>query len=161
MSSKRVMGRPVQDLTGQRFGSLTVIRQAAEQTSGTSQRWLCRCDCGNETIVAAGNLKSGSIVSCSCHRQEQGIEKLYGHRDKVYVDSTNLDTLTNRPTKKSSTGVRGVYRRRGGYYARITIKGKVIYLGDFATLEEAAEARRKAEEKHFNPVLEKYGKETL
>ncbi|WP_304756965.1 hypothetical protein [Faecalibaculum rodentium] len=56
------------------------------------------------------------------------------------------------PFEAMTTGVRGVYRRRGGYYARITIKGKVIYLGDFATLEEATEARRKAEEKYFNTI---------
>jgi hypothetical protein len=46
----------------------------------------------------------------------------------------------------SHTGVKGVTRngRSNGYDARITIEGKTTYLGHFATIEEAAEVRRKA-----------------
>ena len=49
------------DLAGQRFGKLTVIAPA--ESSATRQaRWLCRCDCGNECVVFASNLKNGSIL---------------------------------------------------------------------------------------------------
>lgn len=53
------------DLVGQKFAKLTVIKRA-ENTKGGSARWLCKCDCGNETIVSAGNLKSGAVKSCGC-----------------------------------------------------------------------------------------------
>lgn len=58
------------DLTGLKFGRLTVIGRAANDKFGRS-KWLCRCNCGKETIVAGFNLKNGNIKSCGCLRKEQ------------------------------------------------------------------------------------------
>lgn len=55
-----------QDLTGERFGKLLVLRRADSRNGRT--RWLCRCDCGNEKEVAAQALKSGKTKSCGCLR---------------------------------------------------------------------------------------------
>lgn len=52
------------DLTGQRFGKLTVIHPA--RSSSWHRRWKCRCDCGNFTEVPTGNLRSGNSGSCGC-----------------------------------------------------------------------------------------------
>lgn len=42
------MANPAKDLTGHRFGYLTVIRRAGTSTGKLKKaRWLCRCDCGN------------------------------------------------------------------------------------------------------------------
>lgn len=49
-----------QDLTGQRFNRLLVLRLAGKSKSG-NLRWECICDCGNKTIVDAGNLKKGHV----------------------------------------------------------------------------------------------------
>ena len=57
-------GSRAEDLTGRRFGQLTVIRQA-ESLKGRTM-WLCRCDCGNEKTVAAHELKNGKTRSCGC-----------------------------------------------------------------------------------------------
>ena len=46
------------DLTGQKFNNLTVIRKADNQT-GDYITWLCRCDCGNETTARTNELTSG------------------------------------------------------------------------------------------------------
>lgn len=56
------------DLTGQRFGRLTVIERAENNKHGNTM-WLCQCDCGNTSIVCSANLKK-STVSCGCKRQE-------------------------------------------------------------------------------------------
>lgn len=64
------MGKFV-DLTGQRFGSLIVIERA-ENTKNNKAQWLCRCDCGNLTVVQRANLKSGGTVSCGCKRKPHG-----------------------------------------------------------------------------------------
>ena len=37
------------DLTGQRYGKLTVLRPA--ENVGVKTAWVCRCDCGSETIA--------------------------------------------------------------------------------------------------------------
>lgn len=64
----------LKDLTGQRFGRLIAIKRVEdyiEPSSGRRRaRWLCKCDCGNETIVLDGNLmKKNGVKSCGCLRQ--------------------------------------------------------------------------------------------
>ena len=43
------------DLTGQRFGKLTVIKRV-ENNDRNKVRWLCQCDCGNTHITISYNL---------------------------------------------------------------------------------------------------------
>lgn len=52
------------DLTGQKFGRLTVM-EFLHRTKKTAF-WKCRCDCGNEVRAAMVNLKSGKVRSCGC-----------------------------------------------------------------------------------------------
>lgn len=58
-----------EDLVGQKIDMLTVERQGATQDNGKTM-WWCICDCGNKTIVAAGNLnqakKGERRLSCGC-----------------------------------------------------------------------------------------------
>lgn len=61
------------DLTGQKFGRLTVIKRV-EKPQGLKKKetyWLCLCDCGKETTVIAYSLKSGRIKSCGCYHKEK------------------------------------------------------------------------------------------
>jgi len=53
-----------QDLTGERYGKLTVLNLARKDSSGT--RWFCECDCGGFSVVFAGNLRKGNTTSCGC-----------------------------------------------------------------------------------------------
>jgi hypothetical protein len=52
------------NLTDQKFGHLTVIKQMPVEKRQT--RWLCQCSCGNTSIVAGGQLTSGKSKSCGC-----------------------------------------------------------------------------------------------
>ena len=56
------------DLTGQRFGKLTVIKFSKDVQSGNRKRkyWLCQCDCGNTKEVRTDCLTSGNVKSCGC-----------------------------------------------------------------------------------------------
>lgn len=56
------------DMIGQKFGRLTVIKRVEEQNGAL--KWLCKCDCGNEKIVAGSHLKDGSTKSCGCYSNE-------------------------------------------------------------------------------------------
>ncbi len=58
------MGKLI-DLTGQRFGKLTVIERSANSKDGKAY-WKCKCDCGKETIVRSSNLRGGQVQSCGC-----------------------------------------------------------------------------------------------
>ena len=52
------------DLTGQRFGRLTVVSRA--ENIGRDTAWLCRCDCGNEVTVRTCYLRKGEKRDCGC-----------------------------------------------------------------------------------------------
>lgn len=66
------------NLIGQKFGRLTVIERI-ENTKRGQTRWLCRCECGNETKVQGSNLKNGHVKSCGCLNKE-----LTARRSKKY-----------------------------------------------------------------------------
>lgn len=53
-----------QDITGQKFGKLTVIKRAPNK--GRRTMWTCQCDCGKIVIVYAEALKNGNTKSCGC-----------------------------------------------------------------------------------------------
>ena len=58
------------DLTGQTFGRLVVIREYGRSKDGKIM-WLCRCDCGGETVVTSGSLRRGLTQSCGCLQRER------------------------------------------------------------------------------------------
>lgn len=61
---------PFKDLTGQTFGRLTVVRRVGTSNS-KKPTWLCKCTCGNETIVVSPSLLRGVTKSCGCLHKEQ------------------------------------------------------------------------------------------
>lgn len=77
------------DLSGQRFGYLTVLPQYRIMTRGKTQytEWLCRCDCGTEKWVSSSNLKGGGVRSCGCRRYELNYEKQH------MINSYDLDSF--------------------------------------------------------------------
>lgn len=69
------------DLTGQKFGLLTVIKKVKNNKYGQPQ-WLCKCDCGNEKIILGSSLKSGNTKSCGCKQRLKG-SKNHNWKPKV------------------------------------------------------------------------------
>ena len=54
------------DLTGQKFGKLTVIKRVENNKDGRAQ-WLCKCDCGNTKIALGKTLRNGKTTTCGCY----------------------------------------------------------------------------------------------
>lgn len=62
------------DITGQRFGRLTVLKRGQDDVNWGFVRWLCKCDCGNKAVISGTRLRSGEKISCnSCGRLRQRI----------------------------------------------------------------------------------------
>lgn len=61
--------RRVNDLTGKRFGMLTVLGIDDRGTRKTY--WMCQCDCGNVKSVRSDSLQNGAIKSCGCLKKKQ------------------------------------------------------------------------------------------
>lgn len=190
------------DLTGNKYGRLTVLGDDGTRTKSGKVLWHCLCECGNANYVRADHLKNGSVVSCGCLNKEKKherfkdltntetnnfkvIDRAYSKNQRVYwncvckhcgnhieLQSNQIERYsscgckrnrstkermteisdpeslkTNKPTTKSTTGVRGVYfnKRKKRYQVFINVNKKPKYLGSYVSLEEAAKIRREAE----------------
>ena len=82
LNSELSSERRFKDLSGQRFGKLTVIRQTGIKHGHTF--WECRCDCGNITFVTSDCLKSENTQSCGCSQfvydEKEIVKKSEKHR---------------------------------------------------------------------------------
>ena len=66
------------DLTGLRFGKLTVL-EPTEQRIRSAVVWKCRCDCGREVLVESRQLNDGAAYSCGCEENPlKGMKDLTG-----------------------------------------------------------------------------------
>jgi hypothetical protein len=59
--------KEVIDLTGQKFGRLTVLERRGSNKQHNAL-WLCKCECGKEKIISSINLRKGKSKSCGCLR---------------------------------------------------------------------------------------------
>ena len=96
------------DLSGQKFGRLTVIERLFERRNHDyrSALWLCRCDCGNEVRTYAGYLKSGNTKSCGCLHKEAVTKHGFRHLPEYNIWRGMLDRCYNKET--------AAYPRYGG-----------------------------------------------
>lgn len=60
------------DLTGQRFGLLTVMQLLDSGGNGQPARWQCLCDCGGLRSAKSCDLRSGKSTHCGCSPRQQG-----------------------------------------------------------------------------------------
>ena len=58
------------DLTGKKFGRLTVVEKVKRKPNQSNTRWLCECECGNKVEVLMPHLQSGHTRSCGCLNNE-------------------------------------------------------------------------------------------
>lgn len=53
------------DLTGQRFGYLSVLHATDRRVRGCIV-WTCKCDCGGQVDIPSERLTGGQKISCGC-----------------------------------------------------------------------------------------------
>lgn len=104
------------DLTGRRFGRLTVISRAKDRVFPCGVRgvsYLCKCDCGNEKVISAAHLRNGHASSCGCLQKESRINthKKHGARNhRLYTIWTCMKQRCNNPNSDDfkNYGARGI-----------------------------------------------------
>ena len=144
------------DLRGRRFGMLRAVSLTGEKTLWNEYIWLCECDCGSFIEVTTHYLTSSPNPSCGCYARELLTSESDG---MLHQDATNIGVIMNKePKRLSATGVRGVtFRKRSKkWLAGMVFQKKTVLYKEYATFEEAVEARRKAEEEYHIPALERY-----
>lgn len=139
------------DLTGQRFGMLTVLAPA--ENIGNRTAWLCRCDCGQECVVKTQRLRDGRKADCGCAQKEKGLDAL------TLVDGTCVEMVRAGTKRRNNTsGVAGVdwYKKKKRWRATICFKGRRRYLGSYVDFADAVKARKRAEEELIEPFLREF-----
>ena len=99
------------DLTGQRFGRLTVIERS--ENHGKRVMWRCLCDCGNELITRGDALTEGKTQGCGCYNRERSSEhhtKHGGSKTRLYREWLKVKTRCFNPkySRYSDYGGRGI-----------------------------------------------------
>ena len=69
------------DLTGQKFGRLTVIGQGARKQNRIM--WHCICECGKSVDVLSNSLLTGNTKSCGCYQRQRAAEAQWKHGEAV------------------------------------------------------------------------------
>ena len=148
--------QPKSDITGKKFNRLTVLYPTDKRDAKGSVIWHCRCDCGKEVDYSYNELLYTNLKSCGCRKEEHDMVL---RTFLTHVDGTSIDALkSDRIPSNNTTGVKGVYKIRGKYVAKIVFKKKQYILDQFDTLALAAEARKKAEKVIRESVVDYYPK---
>ena len=104
-----------ENLTDKVYGRLTVIEQAEDYILPNGRRrsrWLCKCECGNETIVEGSKLKNGHTRSCHhCNKYD-------------YIGNTIIVTIRDGSSFMIDANDEGIikpycwYKNSSGYIVR-------------------------------------------
>ena len=122
----------IHDLTGQKFGRLTVI-ELDNRPETRRTYWVCKCECGNITISRSDGLLSGAKKSCGCLKNEISainVSKNHKHKQshtRIYTIWQGLKSRCYNPTNAR-------YARYGGRGIKVCDE----WLNDFTPFYEWA-----------------------
>lgn len=105
------------DITGQRFGRLCAIGRVGDINSRSL--WICKCDCGNETVVSISNLKNGHTKSCGCYNKERTRETHMLHGDDRKNQVERLYRVWKSMRQRCYLTSSKVYKYYGGRGIRV------------------------------------------
>lgn len=105
-------GKIKHDLTGMKFGRLTVLERDLDNKA-KGVHWKCVCDCGNFTSTSTTALMKGLSKSCGCLHKEKVSQKSkkHGmHKTRIYKMWQNLKARCNCPSSNKfyNYGGRGI-----------------------------------------------------
>ena len=99
------------DLTGQKFGRLTVVKRVDNTRTGSGEsrtRWLCKCDCGVEKEMPTRSLLHDNVKSCGCLKIEARHKRKKNLLGKRYGRLLVMDSSESR--QKPSGGIISMWR---------------------------------------------------
>lgn len=117
------------DKTGERHGMLLVCgvaKTTKEPSTGRNRRsYLCKCDCGKETIVAENNLRTTGTRSCGCMRGI-GNKRTARHRSMPF-NALALNKIYSQ--YKVRARLRGILFKLDKEYVKNIIHTECYYCG--------------------------------
>ena len=92
------------DLTGNKYGRLTVLYKDIKRKTNNGSYWVCQCDCGKIKSVKSSSLRRGEIESCGCLRNERSYKANECNRD--HLEGQRFGKLT--VIKRDETKPKGI-----------------------------------------------------
>ena len=107
------------DLTGKRFGLLTVLSRGVNKKDKKST-WLCLCDCGNYKVVRSSNLIAGQTKSCGClcyESRKNAAQKFKSEKSHLYkhgLSKSRINSIYRGIKKRCYNHNEPSYQNYGG-----------------------------------------------
>lgn len=95
------------DIVGQRFGKLKVVKNCGSNKH-RKLTFLCKCDCGNETIVVGQDLRRGKTKSCGC------LNTLFSQTERHGMTKTRIYRIWSGMKNRCLSPSQGGYKYYGG-----------------------------------------------
>jgi hypothetical protein len=108
---KEMMHQRIINLTGIEYGKLTVIKY--EYIKHSQPYWLCKCECGNEKIIAGTSLRFNRTKSCGCMQKFGNFKHGLSSNKKLYRKYRFQNPVV-KLQHNVSTSVRDGIRERNG-----------------------------------------------
>lgn len=124
---------------GRKFGRLIIIERVGSDKQGNAT-WLCKCECGNQTIAASIDLRRGHKKSCGClqiasvslPKGEAAFNQIFGRmlrsakrrRYEWQLTKEQFRVLTQRPCYYC-----GVEPNQGNCLSASALNGLYLYNG--------------------------------
>lgn len=121
------------DLTGKRFGRLTVVKRAENVKNRPC--WVCKCDCGNTKIIKGDDIRYGKTLSCGCYARDALKRRNFKHgytQGRINRLYSIWASMKNRTTNSNTQ----FYARYGGR----GIKMCKEWLDSFSSFKDWAES---------------------
>lgn len=119
------------DLTGKKFGQLTVI--GVHDTGSRKTYYVCQCDCGNIKVIRADALVGGMTKSCGCLKKEQ---------DKINLTANHKHKMSGTRLYDIWQGIKSrCYKKHDTRYDRYGGRGIIVcdeWLNDFKSFYDWA-----------------------
>jgi len=135
------------DLSGKRFGRLVAIEMT--ESGAHWNKWKCKCDCGEATIVFGGNLRRGNTLSCGCLQKERASKASLKHG----MGKTNIYRVWSMMKDRCFNPRSHAYKNYGG--RGITVCQRWLkfenFIKDISPLKPGMTLDRKDNEKNYCP----------
>ena len=105
---------PFKSIIGEKYGKLTVIKlHHIKKTYRKFYYYLCKCECGNETIVLKSSLLNNLTRSCGCYNTEVRKEQCK-KRAKHHLTNTRLHSIWEKMNGRCYCKTSPDYNSYGG-----------------------------------------------
>jgi hypothetical protein len=109
------------NLTGKRYGRLIAVKWHSRGYRNCNM-WLCKCDCGKNTIVSVGNLNSHAVLSYGCLRDDTSGERWRWSKNPSFNPTlTDEDRLNLRSGAKIAVWSSSI-KKRDNYTCKVCEK---------------------------------------